>query len=69
MINHIPQCCQNIPSSLISYKITSRKYLVCDTCIQLDFWNRGIKKKIPIAELEGYGRPKSSSATELITNG
>jgi len=63
-----PHCCPNYPKYLVSYRIGSQ-FFVCGDCISREYWSRGIKEKIPIAELEGHGRPKSSSATELITNG
>ncbi len=37
-------CCSNQPSFLVTYKIGS-KFYVCDSCISIDYWSRGIKEK------------------------
>ncbi len=40
----ILSCCGNTPSFLITYKIGT-KFYVCDSCINIDYWSRGIKEK------------------------
>jgi len=49
MTNHIPQCCQNIPSFLIEYGLGS-KFYVCSSCLLLKHWSRGIKKREEITK-------------------
>ncbi len=44
MPNRILNCCKHHPNFLISY-VTGTKYFVCEICVRLDFWSRGIIKK------------------------
>ena len=44
MVELILRCCNGIPKFLVEYKIGS-KYKVCNSCIVLNFWSRGIKKR------------------------
>ena len=63
----ILRCCTNIPSFLIEYSINS-KFYVCNSCIKLGCWSRGIKEKRIITEFDDPGRSASNSVTELITS-
>jgi len=45
----ILRCCENTPSFLVEYHIDS-KFHVCDSCIKLGYWSRGIKEKRIITE-------------------
>ena len=47
MASVILRCCKNISFFMVTYCIGS-KFYVCDSCIKLDCWSRGIKEKIPI---------------------
>ena len=67
MTSGILRCCENIPSLLVEYHIDS-KFYVCDSCIKLGCWSRGIKEKMPITELESDTTSVSSPATEMVTN-
>jgi len=51
-MNELPVRCggDHRPSSLITFKNSSREYLVCDDCVQLPHYSRGIKSKEPISE-------------------
>ena len=64
----IPSCSpKHNPKFLISY-FTSSQFYVCENCINLGHWSRGIKKKTTIVELEtGFERP-SSSTMGVINN-
>lgn len=42
------QCCVNSPSYEITYNHISRKWLVCNECIELEFFNTNIKDKVRI---------------------
>ena len=68
MTPEILRCCENFPSFLIEYNIDS-KFHVCNSCIKIDYWSRGIKEKRIITEFDDQGRSASNSVTELITNG
>ena len=41
-------CCVNSPSYEITYNHISRKWLVCNECIELAFFNTNIKEKVRI---------------------
>lgn len=41
-------CCSNLPIYEITYNHISRKWLVCDECIDLEFFNTNIKEKVRI---------------------
>jgi len=51
MTSVILRCCENIPLFLVVYHIGS-KFYVCNSCIKLGCWFRGIKEKRIITELE-----------------
>lgn len=68
MSEQIRTCGHHDPSFLIKYKIGS-KYYVCESCSKLDRWNRGIKEKIQISEIDGRERLHSISEQELIDSG
>ena len=38
------------PSSLLTFKGSSREYLVCDSCAQLPHYSNGILKKIQVSK-------------------
>lgn len=42
--NIIPNCCNDKPKYIVSYKVGSH-FFVCESCIMLDHWSRGIKSK------------------------
>jgi len=44
MNNQILKCCINVSKYLVSYKIGS-KFYVCESCLTLDYWSRGIESK------------------------
>lgn len=44
IIEKVLSCCGNTSSFLITYKIGT-KFYVCDSCISIDYWSRGIKEK------------------------
>ncbi len=44
MNKQILNCCQNSPSFLVTYKIDS-KFYVCNSCLTLESWSRGIQEK------------------------
>jgi len=41
-------CCSNTPIYEISYDHISRKWLVCNQCLELDFFKTNIKEKVRI---------------------
>ena len=41
-------CCSNTPIYEISYNHIPRKWLVCNECIELEFFNTNIKEKMRI---------------------
>ena len=41
-------CCSNSPIYEITYNHISRKWLVCNECLELNFFNTNIKEKIRI---------------------
>jgi len=40
----------HIPSSLLTFKGSSREYLVCEACEQLSHYSNGIVKKIQVSK-------------------
>ncbi len=52
------RCCNRSPILLIEFNTSSRKFEVCNECLQLPFYSRGIIKKIPIPNIIGQGRPQ-----------
>jgi len=46
--NNVEQCCSNTPIYEISYEHISRKWLVCNQCLELDFFKTNIKEKVRI---------------------
>jgi len=44
----IEKCCSNTPIYEISYNYISRKWLVCNQCLELDFFKTDIKEKVRI---------------------
>jgi len=65
----VPCCDNNSPSFLVTYKINPlRKFSVCNFCIRLDQYSRGILSKKPITELESDTTSVSSPATEMTNN-
>jgi len=42
------QCCINSPCYEITYNHISRKWLVCNQCLELDFFKTNIKEKVRI---------------------
>ncbi len=42
--NIVLNCCNNKPKFLISYQ-TNSKYYVCENCLDLPYWSRGIINK------------------------
>ena len=61
-------CCEDSPAAfLITYSISPRKFQVCNSCIRLEQYSRGIKEKIPISEIIGHDRPQTTSETEMVT--
>ena len=44
MNKKILHCCSSKSTLLVLYEIGS-KFFVCDKCINLDIWSRGIKEK------------------------
>jgi len=41
-------CCTGTPIYEITYNNISRKWLVCNTCLELDFFNSDILEKVRI---------------------
>ena len=41
-------CCSNPPIYEITYNHIPRKWLVCNECIELEFFNTNIKEKVRI---------------------
>jgi len=41
-------CCTNSPIYEITYQNISRKWLVCNSCLELDFFNSDIKEKVRV---------------------
>ncbi len=41
---NILRCCKNKPAFVVAYKIGS-KFYVCESCLTLDHWSRGIESK------------------------
>ena len=41
-------CCSNTPIYEISYNTISRKWLVCNNCLELEFFKTDIKEKVRI---------------------
>ena len=68
MNNQIRVCGHNPHLFLIEYNIGSR-FFVCNSCILLKHWSRGIKNKKPYSEIVGHGKPDSISEQELVTHG
>lgn len=67
MNSQILKCSNNNLKYFETYRIDS-KFYVYKSCITLDHWSRGIKKKTTVAELEnGFERP-SSSTRDMINN-
>ena len=44
-IRVIENCCTDAPIYEITYQNISRKWLVCNQCLDLDFFNSDIKEK------------------------
>ncbi len=44
MTEQILKCCNNNSKYLVTYRIGS-KFFVCESCINLDHWSRGIESK------------------------
>ena len=42
------QCCSNVSIYEISYDYIQRKWLVCNKCLELDFFKINIKEKVRI---------------------
>ena len=38
------RCCSNLPKFLVTYALGS-KFLVCTKCMEVDYWQRGLRKK------------------------
>ena len=51
MNDQILRCCKNTPKYLITYKVGSQ-FLVCDDCIKIPYWSRGIEDKKLITNME-----------------
>ena len=68
MQKEILRCCKNTSLFLIEYNFGS-KFYVCNSCILLKHWSRGIKNKVLVTEIVGQGRPDSISEQELVTPG
>jgi len=49
MASVILRCCENTPAFLVEYRIDS-KFYVCDSCIKLGCWSRGIKEQTLIVK-------------------
>jgi len=64
MNDQIFSCCKNTPSFLITYKVGS-KFYVCNSCIQMECWSRGIQEKLELTKLEGRSVLSPSSSTPL----
>ena len=41
-------CCSNTPIYEISYNHIARKWLVCNRCLELDFFKTNIKEKVRV---------------------
>jgi len=65
LTEQILRCCKNNASFLITYKVGS-KFLVCESCLEIDYWSRGIKEKIPTKELGEKIDNCSPSSTPLL---
>jgi len=60
-------CCEDSPPAfVITYSISPMQFQVCNSCIQLDQYSRGILSKKPITELESDTTSVSSPATEKL---
>ena len=46
--NNEEQCCTNTSIYEVTYNDISRKWLVCNECLDLDFFNTGIQEKVRI---------------------
>lgn len=46
--NDVDCCCSNTPVYEISYNNISRKWLVCNNCLDLEFFKTGIENKARI---------------------
>ena len=46
----IEQCCSSKPIYEITYNHISRKWLICNECVELDFFKNGIKEKVKISK-------------------
>jgi len=44
------QCCSSKSIYEISYNHISRKWLICNECVELDFFKNGIKEKVKISK-------------------
>ncbi len=42
------RCCSNHSSYEITYEYISRKWLVCNQCLDLDFFKTSIKEKVRV---------------------
>ena len=45
---HVENCCSNTPIYEISYNHIPRKWLVCNQCLELDFFKTDIKEKVRV---------------------
>ena len=68
MNDQIRGCGHTPPAFLVTYFLGSI-FIVCDSCILLKHWSRGIKNKVLVTEIVGQGRPDSISEQELVTPG
>lgn len=45
----LEHCCTNSPSYEITYSQISRKWLVCNDCLEQEYFKTGIKEKVRIS--------------------